>query len=116
MQVPEPRKQIPNGVIVNEPMTNGISSHRSRSKTKTSHQQYDVDITQEIAKTVQNIKLDLDRLTNKINSLENAYQTLALQKKKKSGLLDGMSPHLIAFLILWPFLASFITAKFIIRK
>lgn len=114
--MPEPRKLIPNGTIVNEPMTNGISSHRSRSKTKASHQQHDVDISQEVAKTVQNIKLDLERLTNKINSLENAYGTLALQKTKKTLLPDGISPHMIAFVILWPFLASFLTAKFIVRK
>lgn len=114
--MPEPRKQIPNGTLVNEPMTNGISSHKSRSKTKSSYQQNDVNISQEVAKAVQSIKLDLDRLTNKINCLENAYHASAIERKKTYWLPNGLTPQLIAFIVLWPFLASFITAKFIVRK
>lgn len=114
--MPEPKKLVPNGTIPNE---NGVArEHKSRSKTKLTHQQQqqqqnDIDISHEVARAVQSLRLDIERLTNKINSLEDSNRALAVARKKKSWFL---SPQLLAFLILWPFLATFITNKFLVRR
>lgn len=115
IDVPEPKKLVPNGSIPSEPLTNGISrEHKSRSKTKSISQiqQNDVDISQEVMRAVQSLRLDIERLTNKINSLEDSNRAVALAKKKK----DGLSLQWFAFIVLWPFVATFITNRFLIRR
>lgn len=116
--MPEPKKQLPNGSIPSEPVVNGISGHKSRSKTKSTQQHHDsVDISSEVDKTVQKLKADLDRLTNKVNVLENTYRaSTSTVTKKKNWFFGGVTPQVIAFIVLWPFLASFVTSKYLVRK
>lgn len=116
--MPEPKKLIPNGAIPSEPLTNGISKeHKSRSKTKLNiQQQSDVDISQEVMRAVQSLRLDIERLTNKINSLEDSNRAVALARKKKGWFFGELSPQLFAFIVLWPFVATFIANRFLIRR
>lgn len=117
--MPEPKKLVPNGTIPSESLTNGISKeHKSRSKTKSISQQHqnDVDISQEVARAVQSLRLDIERLTNKINSLEDSNRAVALARKKKGWFLSDLSPQLLAFIILWPFVATFIANRFLLRR
>lgn len=117
--MPEPRKLVPNGTIPSESLTNGIlKEHKSRSKTKLipQQQQNDVDISLEVARTVQSLRLDIERLTNKINSLEDSNRAVALARKKKGWFFGDLSPQLLAFIILWPFIATFIANRFLVRS
>lgn len=116
--MPEPKKQLPNGAIPSEPLVNGTSGHKSRSKTKSAQQHVDsVDISPEIDKTVQKLKADLDRLTNKVSVLENTYRaSSSTVVKKRNWFFGGLTPQVVAFIVLWPFLASFVTSKYLIRK
>lgn len=116
--MPEPKKLVPNGTIPSEPSSNGISNqHKSRSKTKLySQQQNEVDISQEVTRAVQSLRLDIERLTNKINSLEDSNRALALTRKKKGGFFGELSPHLLAFIVLWPFVATFIANRFFVKR
>lgn len=105
-----------NGLVHFEPITNGISSHKdhkSRGKTKvvTNH----VDITNEVSEAVKRIKLDIDRLTNKVNILESAAKSNAAMKRKPK-LFSEISPQLLSFIIIWPLLATFIMQRFLYRK
>lgn len=95
---------------------NGISKeHKSRAKTKTTHQQSEVDISREVSQAVQGLRLDIERLTHKINSLEDSYRASAVARKSHS-FFGGLSPQLITFILLWPFVAAFITSRFLIRR
>lgn len=114
--MPEPKKLVPNGTIPNESISNGITrEHKSRSKTKSNSQQHDVDISQEVTRAVQSLRLDIERLTNKINSLEDSNRAVALARKRKGWFFGDLSPQLLAFIVLWPFLATFIANRFLIR-
>lgn len=115
--MPEPKKLVPNGTII--PNENCVArEHKSRSKTKLTHQQQqnEIDISHEVARAVQSLRLDIERLTNKINSLEDSNRALAVATKKKGWFFRDLSPQLLAFLIVWPFLATFITNKFLVRR
>ncbi|RZC35248.1 acyl-CoA-binding domain-containing protein 5A [Asbolus verrucosus] len=92
-----------------EQMSNGYvpKEHVSRARTKS---QTSVDVSQEVSKAVQNLKADIDKLTNKIHSLERS--TVAVRKSR----FAGMSVHLIAFIIAWPFLASFIMNRYVFNR
>lgn len=120
VEVPEPRKTLPNGVIYSEQaISNGISvykDHKSRVRSKLMVHS-SIDISQEVSQAVQNLKLDIERLTNKVNMLENAAKTSSgLAVKGKLGVFSGVSPQLLAFIIVWPFVATFIMRRFLIRK
>ncbi|KAI4467463.1 acyl-coa-binding protein acbp [Holotrichia oblita] len=117
IEAPEPKRLIPNGTAIPPPIVNGYVSkeHKPKSKPKTtmSHQ---IDISQEISAAVQSLKADIEALSLKISAIEKVRaQTLDRQVKKKHWLLD-MQPQLIAFLIVWPFVASFIVNRFVNRK
>lgn len=99
---------LTNGHGPKETMTNGHGpKDRSRSKTKTNvtndANTYNVDISQEIAKTVHSLKTDLDRLSNRINSLEKNSSKMAVTKHTRRISFANISPSFLAFLIIWPF-------------
>lgn len=100
-------------------MTNGIpmyKEHKSRARSKPSTHN-NIDISQEITQTVENLKRDIERLTNKVNLIENVTKTASkLEIKRKRGFLGGVSPQLLAFVIVWPFLVTFIMRRFLYRK
>lgn len=97
---------ISNGSIYPE-LTNSLGGkleHISRSRTK---QQSNVDVSNEVSKAVQSLRLEIERLTYKINTLEHSN---SLVKRNKG--LNDMPFKLIAFIIVWPFLASFIMKRY----
>lgn len=119
VEVPEPRRGLANGIIYSEQlMANGISAlkeHKPRSKSKTT--QHAVDISQEVSRAVQTLKSDIERLTNKVHILENAAKTSSsVAVKRKTGLLRGVSPQLLAFIVIWPFVATFVMRRILYRK
>lgn len=83
----------------------------SRSRTRS---QSGVDISQEVSKAVQSLKADIERLTQKVNSIEASRNAVSLQNRK--GLFGGMSTRLIVFIIVWPFVAQLIVHRFFIRR
>ncbi|KAJ8925526.1 hypothetical protein NQ315_009365 [Exocentrus adspersus] len=112
---PEPRKYIPGHISVNETIPNGYvpsapAQHISRSRTKS---QSNVDISQEISKAVQHLKADIEKLTAKVNSLDN-NRNVALQRK--NWYVGGLSPRLFVFFLVWPFIAGLIMNRFMIRR
>ncbi|KAJ8928824.1 hypothetical protein NQ314_018556 [Rhamnusium bicolor] len=112
---PEPRKNIPNNISNFESLPNGHiqhtqTQHISRSRTKSQH---NVDISQEISKAVQSLKVDVERLTVKINSIQNANKSTAAAQKKFFG---GMSPQFIVFVLIWPIVVNFIMNRFVVRR
>ncbi|KAG5899546.1 hypothetical protein JTB14_008232 [Gonioctena quinquepunctata] len=98
---------IPNGFI-----QSGQNHHISRPRTRPIS---NVDISQEVSKAVQSLKSDIERLTNRVSSIENASKnTVALKRRK--GMFGGMSTQLIIFILTWPFVTHFIMNRFITRR
>lgn len=99
-------------------MVNGFppKEHKARNKTKSTPPP-PIDISQEISKAVQSLKTDIEALSLKVSAIERArIQPIAeKQMKKKHWWLD-LQPQLIAFLIVWPFIASLIVNRFLSRK
>ncbi|CAH0551979.1 unnamed protein product [Brassicogethes aeneus] len=108
---PEPRRYVPNGVPYGDGLSNGFVPHISRTRTKS---QTNLDISQEVSKAVQSLKVDIDRLSNRVNSLENKNTQSAYQKRK--GMFGNMSPQLISFMIVWPFFATFIMNRYFVNR
>ncbi|KAJ8955798.1 hypothetical protein NQ318_005339 [Aromia moschata] len=74
---PEPRKYIPTYISSSEALPNGHvqhpqSQHISRPRIRS---QSSVDISQEVSKAVQSLKVDIERLTSKVNSIEKANRS-----------------------------------------
>ncbi|XP_074034550.1 uncharacterized protein [Leptinotarsa decemlineata] len=112
---PEPRKPV-TSYISSEVIPNGYiqgaqSHHVSRARTRSFS---NVDISQEISRAVQSLKNDIERLTNKVTSLENDNRNMAALRRK--GNFQGMSTQLIIFIITWPFVAHYIMSKFLSRR
>jgi len=103
----EPRKNM-NSIPV-DVITNGYIGHRARSKLRGG---YEVDISQEISKTVQCLRLDLNRLSHKVNMLEKSR---AVTVRRNKGFF-GISNKLLFFIITWPFIANFILNRFNKRR
>ena len=57
-----------------------------------------------MSKAVQSLKADVERLTTKIHTLEKS--NVAVRKSR------GMSLEVVAFIVIWPFLASFIMNRY----
>nr|XP_023026496.1 uncharacterized protein LOC111514491 [Leptinotarsa decemlineata] len=112
---PEPRKPV-TSYISSEVIPNGYiqgaqSHHVSRARTRSFS---NVDISQEISRAVQSLKNDIERLTNKVTSLENDNRNMVALRRK--GNFQGMSTQLIIFIITWPFVAHYIMSKFLSRR
>ncbi|EFA06332.2 hypothetical protein TcasGA2_TC009203 [Tribolium castaneum] len=103
IEFPESKK------VNSEQMSNGYipKEHVSRSRTKP---QTSVDISQEVSRAVQSLKADVERLTSKINTLERS--NVAVSKHRSTGL----SLEAIAFIIAWPFVASFILNRYVFNR
>ena len=112
VEIPEPRKPV------ERCMVNGYGyKDTSRTKPK-SGLHSSIDISQEISDTVNKLRLDVERLSLKVNVLENVNSNTkeASLKKHHNRFFSGMSSELIAFMIVWPFIATFIMQRFIYRK
>ncbi|KAJ3636768.1 hypothetical protein MTP99_000281 [Tenebrio molitor] len=81
--------------------------HVSRSRTKP---QGGVDVSQEVSRAVQSLKADVERLTNKIHTLERS--NVAVRKHR----FPAMSLEVVAFIIAWPFLATFIMNRYFYNR
>jgi len=117
VEVPEPRKPLMNGMIYSEPVTNGLSAlkeHKSKPKPRSTLHN-NIDISLEISQAVQSLRTDIERLANKVNILENAAKTNSAVQRKPT-LLSNMSPQLLTFIVVWPFVATFIMHRFLYRK
>lgn len=112
------KESLTNGRKENLPNGHGPKEHnRSRSKTKSNltepSQPHQVDISQEISKAVHSLKSDLDRLSNRINSLEKTSKAVS---KHKYLSFKNISPSLLAFLIIWPFVTHSVMRYWSNRK
>ncbi|KAK5648714.1 hypothetical protein RI129_003606 [Pyrocoelia pectoralis] len=120
VEIPEPRKPLENGIIHTDRIVNGYGfkenpSTRMKSKSA-SHS--NVDISQEITEAINKLRLDVEHLSHRVNELENLKSDMkeASLKKHRNTFFNGMSSQLIGFLIVWPFLVSLITYRYIHRK
>lgn len=103
-QNPEPRR-----TFTMQSIPNGGVQHQSRLRTRSTS----IDISQEISRAVQNLQVDIDRLNNRVNALEKSNQSTV---SRRGGLFAGLSPQLVVFLLLWPFIATFLTNRLLKRK
>ncbi|XP_065166983.1 acyl-CoA-binding domain-containing protein 5 [Atheta coriaria] len=110
----EPRKHIPNGIPPD--MTNGYIGHKSRPRSRT----LSVDISQEIANAVSSIKMDIDRLTEKVAAVEKHNRSSssggsrAMMRRTKWPF--GISFKLLTFIVLWPFVANLVMRRYSSRR
>ncbi|XP_050296253.1 acyl-CoA-binding domain-containing protein 5 [Anthonomus grandis grandis] len=107
-------KVVPNGNVASSEQAthlvpNGVP-HVSRSRTR-AHPH--VDISQEIAKTIESLKGDVQRLTSQVNALEMSERKMSVRKK---GFFTGLQPQIIVFIITWPFIASLIINRWLLRR
>lgn len=87
-----------------------MSRSRTRSQSSTN-----IDISQEITKTVQSLKSDIERLNNKITSLE-IVQKKVKDHVKTNGIFGGISSQILVLIFLWPFIATFVTNRFLLNR
>ncbi|CAG9759692.1 unnamed protein product [Ceutorhynchus assimilis] len=117
----EPKKHFLNGYIptnedqepISSPNDQKIVSHFSRGRTR-SHQHNQLDISQEIAKTIESLKADVQKLSNQVATVEMNNKKVLL--RRKSGVFANLQPQTVVFIILWPFIANFILNRWILRK
>ncbi|CAH1116497.1 unnamed protein product [Phaedon cochleariae] len=108
---PEPRKftSISDCLgTLNEPIQH---QHISRARTRSTP---GIDISQEISKAVQSLRSDIGRLTDRMDSIENASKTITQSRRK--GMFGGMSMQLIVFIVTWPFVAHLIMNRYLSRR
>lgn len=122
------KKVVPNGHIPESipnghgPQTNHSRSSRSKTKIIPGFQPITptavttttvamdktndlrVDISQEVLKTIQCLKSDIERLTSKISHLEKSATKMTVVKKGTRFTFKNVSPSLLAFIVLWPFI------------
>lgn len=119
VEIPEPRRSLENGLIPTDRMFNGYGFKDNSSRVKSKNApHFNVDITQEINETINKLRIDIERISQRVTVLENTKSGLegVSLKKHHKAFFNGMSAQLIGFLVLWPFLASFIVYRSIHRK
>lgn len=116
--MPEQKRPLQNGVLHSELIANGYANHKehkSRPKLKNIQQHNNVDISQEVARAVQSLKTDIERLANKVNILENTAKTSKMIAKWKHSIF-GVSPPFLAFIVAWPFIATVVINRFFYKR
>lgn len=87
----------------------GPRERLSRPKTKAgmtaaiSDSNVRVDISQDVQRTVRDLKADLERVTIKLNTLEKGVKGTPRGKVLS---FRSVSPAFLAFIVLWPFVAQ----------
>lgn len=90
-------------------ITNGPVQHVSRARTRS----HTIDISPEITKTIESLKLDMQKLTHQINALETANKQVSSGNKST---FVGLHLKMVAFMIVWPFVASFLVNRWMLRR
>nr|AEE61380.1 unknown [Dendroctonus ponderosae] len=105
----EEKTYIPNGQAFQEETskTQHVSRPRQRAHTHL------VDISVDVAKTIECLKADVQRLTNQVTSLESSNAKALVRRKS---FFSGLQPQLLVFLLVWPFLASFLVNRWVLKK
>ncbi|XP_066258889.1 acyl-CoA-binding domain-containing protein 5 [Euwallacea similis] len=93
-------------------MLNGTVTHISRPRTRPHN--CSVDISQEVTRTVQSLRVDLARLSERVSMLEPSLKKSLARRKKP--IFGDLRPQIIIFMIVWPFLASFIVSRWGLRR
>lgn len=103
-------KKLTNGFVAEGNITipNGHGPRERQSRSKTKVQDVRVDISQEVQRTIQSLRDDLERLTNRMTSCEKNFSQLQTQQQQliKRGTkvsFRTVSPTFLAFIVLWPF-------------
>lgn len=109
---PEPKKPLPNGYVSNYDKVG--KEHVSRSRRRQSSQT--VEINDEILITIQNLKTDIDSIKQDLKNLDNITKQTSKLQTKQPKLFDRFSPQFLAFIIAWPFIASFIMNRIFTKK
>lgn len=94
-----------------------VKQERGRQRTK-KEDNVNAEFFDQIAKTIQNLQRDMDRVTARVRTLEGqALQTLASQTQQpivrrysKWWPIPECSPRLFAILIMWPFVAQLLVS------
>ncbi|CAH1283232.1 unnamed protein product [Diabrotica balteata] len=108
---PDPqRMNISHDVIPNGYIQTAQNQHTSRSKIKSTT---NVDVSQEISLAVQSLRADIENISKKVNSLENANRLVAKRQKR---LFPGVPNNFLVFVIAWPFIATFIMNRYLYRR
>ncbi|KAK4884535.1 hypothetical protein RN001_000806 [Aquatica leii] len=115
VDIPEPKRHLENGLYYQDRIANGYGIHKDSARTKVRNLHATVDVSREIADAVHTLRLDIEKLTYKVNALENSAK-LTTTTKPKHTFLNNVPSHFIAFIILWPFMASLICHRFLYRK
>ncbi|XP_060523075.1 acyl-CoA-binding domain-containing protein 5 [Cylas formicarius] len=109
---PEPRRYGSNEPLVSSEISipNGTVQHISRSRTRSQNSM--TDISQEVSKTIQNLKSDIEKLKNQIHNVEQ----ISRFELTRWRLFGGLSPHIVIFMVVWPFIANLLVNRWVIRK
>ncbi|CAG9859484.1 unnamed protein product [Phyllotreta striolata] len=102
---PDPRRNV--SISADGSASHSVQNHISKSKNP------NIDVSQEINRAVQSLRGDIERLSKKVVSLENSSSAVKMQRR---GLFDGVPTRLVVFLVVWPFIAQFITNRFLNRR
>lgn len=84
-------------------MSNGVANRESKT-------QKSIDISGEISRTVASLQSDFRSLDTRVAALEQLSKNQRSQSLKRVTLFH-MSPALVAFLLIWPFVAIRITNR-----
>ncbi|XP_056630080.1 acyl-CoA-binding domain-containing protein 5 [Diorhabda sublineata] len=96
---------IPNGYV-----NNSQSQHIARPKIKSTS---NIDISQEITKAVQSLRVDIEKLSQKVSTLESSKTSLVARQR---GMFSGVSKQFLVFVIIWPFITHLILNRYYSRR
>lgn len=72
-----------------------------------------IDISLEVSRAVQSLQMDLESLRHKVHILEKDRTALATKRKHTFG---ELSPALVTFVVVWPFLCTIVMNRFLRNK
>ncbi|XP_066143689.1 acyl-CoA-binding domain-containing protein 5 [Euwallacea fornicatus] len=93
-------------------MLNGTVTHIPQTRMRP--HSCSVDISQEVARTVQSLRIDLARLTERVSMLEPSLKKSLARRKKP--IFGELRPQIAIFIIIWPFIVSFIVNRWSLRR
>lgn len=109
IEAPDPKRHFETQCY--EPGLNGLvpREHVSRNRTKYTS----TDVSSEISKIIHNLQVDIDALRKKVGTLEKDKMALVAPRR---GFFGNLSPTLVTFMVVWPFLCTFIINRYIRNK
>ncbi|KAF5274392.1 hypothetical protein FQA39_LY07272 [Lamprigera yunnana] len=82
VEIPELKKSFENSAH-QERLINGYGIHKESTHQKNKDSQTNIDVSEEIANALHNLRLDVEKLGFKVNVLENIAKTTSTKEKEK---------------------------------